>query len=326
MRQSDESTLIGPINIGFISSVFSNKLRIDESPENKLFKMGLEALLSHKDRDNMFLKVELRSAAFRIDKIDVYSEFESVSTMSIHHPDGSERNNPQLQIKFSYDVQQRKPRNVKRSLNPKAIAELVSMIKPMPEIELTAHCLGQVEEFATTSVRNSGMGIESVNSLLRELYYRRSEDQVRVMESLLSGGDGMLPPKEAAARGVATSYRQAFTDAFAQLRESQAQYKELVKDCVMVVESPGEKFTAVRHTVTDGNRDCIVTKYVGKDTLPPHVIGGMAVLDILSEYDDRSNSFKSVPGVALQNGRMQNVFIILGSGSDTGSQGQGPSN
>lgn len=323
MRQSAENTLIGPINIGFISSVFSNKLRIDDSPENKLFKMGLEALLSHKDRDNMFLKVELRDVAMRIDKVDVYSEFESVSTMSIHHPDGNERNSPQLQIKFSYDVQQRSPRNVKRSLNPKAIAELVSMIKPMPEIELTAHCLGQVDEFATISVKASGTGTDSVNSLLRELYYRRSEDQVQIMENLLSGGDGMLPPRETKVGG---SFRQAFNDAFVARRESEARYKELVRDCYMIVESPGEKFTAVRHTVTDGNRDCIVTKYVGKDTLPPHVIGGMAVLDIISEYDDRSNNFKTVPGVAMQNGRMQNVFVIFGSSSDTGSQGQGPSN
>lgn len=319
MRQATEQEMICPVTIATVRSMFGRSdLAVTE--ENMLMRAGMEALLTHPKNDEFFVRVSFDRVSFDSDRqcisnVVVFSEYKDVGGFCIHRPDGSERKKPQLQIRFDFDVQTRRPFNVRRTLDRTAIQKYVHTLRPTTQSSLAEYLKSNADTFIDKSSEFTKSNGE-VDNLVRKLYYMNAETQTRVMRSLLSGGDGI---ETVEGRPI----KRCFEEVFAKIDEAKAVREELRKHSVLVVESPGEKFTVVRHIVTNGSKDYLFDKVIGKSNLPADILGPMAVLDIAPE----TGKDISVPGVGIIQGTMCNAYVLIGDNFvDPRSESQSPSN
>jgi hypothetical protein len=319
MRQAAEQEMICPITIQTVRAIFGRP-DLDVSEENMLMRTGMEALLTHPKNDEFFVRVSFDRVNFdsdrrRISDVVIFSEYKDVGGFCIHRPDGSERKKPQLQIRFDYDVQTRRPFNVRRTLDRNAIHKYVHALRPTAQSSLAEYLKSNASTFIDKSSEFTKSESE-IDNLVRKLYYMNAETQTRVMRSLLCGGDGIETVE-------GKSIKRCFEEAFAKIDEAKAARAELMKHSVLVVESPGEKFTVVRHIVTNGSKDYLFDKVIGKSNLPADILGSMAVLDIVPT----TSRDMSVPGVGMIQGTMCNAYVLIGDNFvDPRSESQSPSN
>lgn len=325
MRQSSEHEYIGPVNFNLVKRLHEvNGTYLPSVKEvNALFIQGLEALMYHPLKDNLFVVAKFNEESKRCRSISVWDYGSKISDWSIHEPDGDDRRKLQLQISYTYDVQKKRPRNAKRSCNPKVIKQMVSEIRARPlnnEIsDLIAHANSLIDAIPEVHKHEGG-----VNTFFRELYQANTERQLKTLKSILDGGDGGDWPKP--YEGFSGSVLDAARFYYDKHMEAVSIKEKYKRHIVGVFASPTGKYRVVRHIVTKGQQDTLIDIYPSIEALPADVLGNLAVLDIAQAGKDDSDRYLQVPGIGCIDGTLKNQYFLIGENfvdPRVESQGQG---
>jgi hypothetical protein len=301
MRQFNEYTYLGRVDHDLLKRLYNVGQEAKEA--NNLFILGLESLMHHplNKQGDIFLRVNFSSGGNgRCTGIEVYEYQSDISSWSIHQPSGDERSKLQLQVSYTYDVQNKRPRNVKRSCNPKVIKEMVQNIRSRPMDKQIKESIEELTGFVST-MSQVRAGMNKVNGFFRDLYYESQGNQVELLRGLIYGDVGKP--------GMLQNARESLS-----LYEKAKQLEELHrKHMVAVFASPTGKHKVFRHIVTDGRNDTLVDIFESRETLPDDIKGNLAVLDIAqsAKADDRPDCI-NVEGVGLISGPLLNLYYLIG--------------
>lgn len=311
MRQTGKNEYIGQVTFDLIKRLHNvNGTYLPSVKEvNALFIQGLEALMYHPLKDDLFVFAQFNEESQRCKSLSVWDYGSNISNWSIHEPEGDTRSKRQLQISYVKDVQKKRPRNIKRSCNPKVIKQMVSEI----ETHKLDSILAELDSYVNTLVdglpevhKHRG----GVNTFFRELYYANSEKQLKMLKSILDGDRGEDWPKP--HEGFEGSILDAARFFYDKHMEAIAIQKSYKKHRVAVFSSPMGKYKVVRHIVTDGLQDALVDIYPSKETLPADILGNLSVLDIAESASQDRNSAIQVPGIGCIVGELRNEFYLVG--------------
>lgn len=310
MRQTGKNEYIGQVTFDLIKRIHDANRHIPGVREtNALFVQGLEALMYHPLKDDLFVFAQFNEESQRCKSLSVWDYGSNISNWSIHEPEGDTRSKRQLQISYLKDVQKKRPRNIKRSCNPKVIKQMVSEIETCKLDSIVTGLDAHVDRLVD-AVPEVHKYIGCVNTFFREIYCMHTDKQAAVLRSMLTGegGEDWSKPHEGFQGSILDAGR-FFLDKYTEAIAIKKSYK---KHRVAMFSSPMGKYKVVRHIVTDGRQDVLVDIYPSKETLPADVLGNLSVLDIAESASQDRDSEIRVPGIGCVTGELRNEFYLVG--------------
>jgi len=313
MRQAKEHEYIGQVDFDLVKRLHNAHNHVKSVRDtNALYIQGVEALMYHPMKDDLFVFARFNDETQRCKSLSVYNYGDNISDWSIHEPEGNSRSKLQLQISYVKDVQKKRPRNIKRSCNPKVIKQMVSEIHASPIDETISHLIANTNSLID-AIPEVHKHLGGVNTFFRELYYANSQKQIQTLKSILGGGDGGDWPKpNEGFSGSALDAARFFLDKHLQAQAIKENYR---KHVVGVFSSPMGKYKVVRHIVTGNQIDVVVNIYPSKEALPVDIVGNLSVLDIAQsglEHPELDREDVRVPGVGSVDGMLKNQFFLVG--------------
>ncbi len=316
LRTTETAVIDAPVNI-LMNRVLGS--------QNVLYSKALETLAFRHPYKNFFAVVykDSQPEGAKIHNIKIFDYSVEVAHFTYYTPDSETRNKSQLQVRYNYDVQNKNPRNCKRSSDIHKIEQMVLAIKPA---ELS-HCDSKENiERAIDSCTGADKCLSEINSMSRDIYYANRTEQMQIWTSIFHGND--------LAKRNNKSYRETFVEAKAAYEIAKAETDKYWAHAVTVSTTPMGKYRVFHYKQVGGIVDKWVEDYDSRDALPEEISGQMAVLEIAESSKDREypmaiktgrheNPPIQVNGVGMIHGLLDNMYTMIGGGfRDTRSQSQ----
>lgn len=315
MLRTTETALIDtPVNI-LMNRVLGS--------QNVLYSKALETLAFRHPYKNFFAVVykDSQPEGAKIHNIKIFDYNVEVAHFTYYTPDSETRNKSQLQVRYNYDVQNKNPKNCKRSSDIRKIEQMVLAIKPA---ELS-HCdTKDAIEYAIDNCTDANKHLAEINAMSRDIYYSAHASQLQIWTSIFENND------LAKRKPHNKSYRETFMEAKAAYEIAKAEVDKYWAHAVTVSTTPMGKYRVFHYTQVGGIVDKWVENYDSRDALPEEISGQMAVLEIAESSEDREyptgrheNSPIVVNGVGMIHGLLDNMYTMIGGDfRDTRSQSQ----
>jgi hypothetical protein len=313
LRTTETAVIDTPVNI-LMGRVLGS--------QNVLYSKALETLAFRHPYKNFFAVVykDSQPEGAKIHNIKIFDYGVEVAHMTYYTPDSETRNKSQLQVRYNYEVQNKNPRDCKRSSDIRKIEQMILAIKPA---ELS-HCDSKVNiEYAIDNCTDADKCLSEINAMSRDIYYAPKENQMATWASIFHGND-------LAKRSNGKSYRETFMEAKAAYEIAKAETDKYWAHAVTVSMTPMGKYRVFHYTQVGGIVDKWIEDYDSRDALPEGISGQMAVLEIAESSEDREypsgrhgNPPIHVSGVGMIHGLLDNMYTMIGGDfRDTRSQSQ----
>lgn len=317
LRTTETAIIDTPVNI-LMGKVLSN--------QHHIYSKALESLAFTHPYKNFFVLVYKDSTETdaKIHHIKVYDYGIEVAHMTYYIPESDTRNKTQLQVRYNYEVQNKNPRDCKRSSDLRKIEQMILAIKPA---ELS-HCDTKESVYYTIqSCIKTDDKINTINYMSRDIYYANNEEQMKIWTSIFAGNDLVIHAR------TGKSYRELFTEAKTAYEEGKAEAARYLKHAVTVHATPTGKYRVFNYKEVNGVVDKWIEDYDNLEALPEEVSGQMAVLQIAESSESREYYYTrrpsggcspiTVDGVGMIHGDLYNMYTMIGGDfRDTRSQSQ----